>query len=226
MARSAERYLFDEVFAIDTAPKKKEAPAPTFDQRTLDDAVAAAREEGRREGREAGKREALGQVEKRVADTTAALVKSLASLLERRDAEEREASEEAVQIGVGVARKLCTTLIDKEPAVEVEALLRSCVEWAGDAPHLVIRVNDEAAEILRGNVSKIVAEKGFGGRVVVLPDPDVAPGDGRIDWADGGAVRERAKIEADIDDAVGRYLATRGAARKDDMKEGTADGRE
>jgi flagellar assembly protein FliH len=38
---------------------------------------------------------------------------------------------------------------------------------------------------------------------VVLGDPDMHAGDARIEWADGGIVRERARIEAAVADALG-----------------------
>ena len=39
---------------------------------------------------------------------------------------------------------------------------------------------------------------------------EIATGDCRIEWADGGVVLERAAIEAKIDELVGRYMASRG----------------
>jgi flagellar assembly protein FliH len=44
---------------------------------------------------------------------------------------------------------------------------------------------------------------------VVLSDPAMAPGDCRIEWADGGVARDRAATLAVIDDVVGRYVAAR-----------------
>ena len=47
---------------------------------------------------------------------------------------------------------------------------------------------------------------------MILAEPDIAPGDCRIEWADGGVVLERAAIEATISELVGRYLASRDQA--------------
>ena len=41
----------------------------------------------------------------------------------------------------------------------------------------------------------------------MLAEPDIAPGDCRIEWADGGVKRDPAIIEAAIDEAVARYVA-------------------
>ena len=40
----------------------------------------------------------------------------------------------------------------------------------------------------------------------------MAPGDCRIEWADGGVTRDRAATLAAIDDVVGRYVAARTSA--------------
>jgi len=46
-------------------------------------------------------------------------------------------------------------------------------------------------------------------RLVLLAEPDLAPGDCRIEWADGGLSREKARTEAAIGEAVAGYLAVR-----------------
>jgi flagellar assembly protein FliH len=45
-----------------------------------------------------------------------------------------------------------------------------------------------------------------------MSEGDIAPGDCRIEWADGGLKRDRAATEAAIADAVGRYIAARRGA--------------
>ncbi|HXW28667.1 MAG TPA: flagellar assembly protein FliH, partial [Xanthobacteraceae bacterium] len=55
----------------------------------------------------------------------------------------------------------------------------------------------------------LVRTHGFEGRLVVLAEPEIAAGDCRVEWADGGMVRDRAAVERSIDDAVNRYLGAR-----------------
>ena len=45
-----------------------------------------------------------------------------------------------------------------------------------------------------------------------LAEPEIATGDCRIEWADGGVVLDRAAIEAKISELVGRYMASRDQA--------------
>jgi flagellar assembly protein FliH len=54
--------------------------------------------------------------------------------------------------------------------------------------------------------------RGFEGRLVVLAEPDIGFGDCRVEWADGGLNRDRARIEAAIAEAVTNYLAVQRSA--------------
>ncbi len=74
---------------------------------------------------------------------------------------------------------------------------------------MVVRVNDALYAEARERLEEIAQARGFGGKLVVLAEPGIAPGDCRIEWADGGIVRDRAATEAAIDDTVGRYVAAR-----------------
>jgi flagellar assembly protein FliH len=73
----------------------------------------------------------------------------------------------------------------------------------------VVRINDSLYEAAREKIERHAAQSGFQGRLVILAEPDIATGDCRIEWADGGVVLERAAIEAKIDDLVGRYMTSR-----------------
>jgi len=70
-------------------------------------------------------------------------------------------------------------------------------------------------EFARDQIQEIAQQRGFEGRLVVLAEPDLAPGDCRIEWADGGRVRERAAIEATISELVARYIAARNTSSAD-----------
>ena len=50
---------------------------------------------------------------------------------------------------------------------------------------------------------------GFAGRLVVLGEPNIAAGDCRIEWADGGVNREAGAADRVIGEAVARYITAR-----------------
>ena len=87
------------------------------------------------------------------------------------------------------------------------ALVSDCFSHLVSTPHLVVRINDSLYEAARDKIERMAKQAGFEGRLVILAEPEIATGDCRIEWADGGVVLERAAIEAKISELVGRYLA-------------------
>ena len=55
-------------------------------------------------------------------------------------------------------------------------------------------------------LARLTREAGFAGRIVVLGEPDIRPGDARIEWADGGIVIDRAALDRSIDDVIAEAL--------------------
>ena len=83
--------------------------------------------------------------------------------------------------------------------VEVFAQLRA-------APHVAVRLPTALVDGASAHLLKLAEERGYAGRLLILPDPELGPDDCKIEWADGGVVRERAAIEGRINEAVNRYL--------------------
>jgi flagellar assembly protein FliH len=119
---------------------------------------------------------------------------------------------EAVDVAVAVARKLCSELVAAEPLGEIVALVGECFSHLVATPHLVVRISDSLYEAARERIEKLAKQSGFEGRLVILAEPEIATGDCKIEWADGGVVLERAAIEAKINELVGRYIASRDQA--------------
>jgi flagellar assembly protein FliH len=116
---------------------------------------------------------------------------------------------EAVEVAIAVARKLCATLMDREPLAEAMALVADCMRHLVSTPHLVVRVNDALYENTKVSVEQIAHRYGFEGRLVILAEPEIAHGDCRIEWADGGIVLDRTATEAKIAELVDQYMASR-----------------
>ena len=70
---------------------------------------------------------------------------------------------------------------------------------------MVVRVNDAQHASVGKPIEEMVRARGLAGHLMVLAEPDIATGDCRIEWADGGVNRDRAATEAAIDEAVARY---------------------
>ena len=76
-----------------------------------------------------------------------------------------------------------------------------------------MRVNDALYAAAKEKLDDIVRAKSFEGRLVVLAEPDIALGDCRIEWADGGINRDSAATEAGDRRRRSRALSSARAAR-------------
>jgi flagellar assembly protein FliH len=197
---SPAKFLFDNDFAVGERGKPS-AMALAEHAARLADAEAA----GYRNGLAAAKAEA----EQRAAAALERIAAALDQLGRGLAAVETRLETEAIEVAVAVARKLAPELIAGEPFAEIAALATNCFRQLVAAPHVVVRVNDRLQQGAREKLDEITRARGFDGRLVVLAEPDIAPGDCRIEWADGGIKRDSAATAAAIDEAIARYVAGR-----------------
>ena len=88
-------------------------------------------------------------------------------------------------------------------AVDLGDAARAALQHLRGVPHLVVRVHESLVDDSEALVKRLARERGFEGRLIVLGEPDLAAGDARMEWADGGVVRDRAQIEAAVLSALG-----------------------
>ncbi|HZN30204.1 MAG TPA: FliH/SctL family protein [Xanthobacteraceae bacterium] len=193
------KFMFDNDFAVGERTKSSVALAEHAAK------LAEVEAAGYRKGFAAAKAEA----EQRAAAALERAAAVLAELNRGLAAVETRLEIEAVEVAVAVARKLAPELIAREPFAELTALAAGCFRHLVAAPHVVVRVNDALQERARELLEETARAGGFDGRLVVLAEPEIAPGDCRIEWADGGVKRDRATIEGAIEESVARYVAAR-----------------
>ncbi len=194
--RSPAKFMFDNDFAV--AERGKSVTLAEHAAK-----LAEAEAAGYRNGFAAAKTEA----EQRAAAALERIALGLADLDRGLSAVETRLETEAVAVAVAVAKKLAPELIAREPLAELAALAANCFRQLVAAPHVAVRVNEGLHERARDELDGIARTAGFDGRLVVMAEPDIAPGDCRIEWADGGVKRDLAAVAAAIDDAVARYVA-------------------
>lgn len=179
-------------------------PAPTFSEAD----IVSAREEGYAAGHAAALAEAEAEAGRADTEATAAMAQALeATGAEHQAAWERVAGQ-SVRVAVAIARKVVPRLADAGGTGEIEALVRDCLPQAVDEPHLIIRVPSDRVESLEERLTTLVRQGGYGGKLAVVPEDELGPRDCRVEWADGGAERDEARIWADIDAAVDRAFPT------------------
>jgi flagellar assembly protein FliH len=201
------KFLFDVDFGSDRA--KDIEPKITVVAHQAEVADAAAR--GYRQGLNAAEAQANTESERRRAAAFERIATAIEGLSASLAALERKLETEAIEVAFAVARKLAPELIAREPLAEIAALAAGCLGELRSAPHVVVRVNDSLHDSARDELARIAGARGFEGRLVVLGETEIAPGDCRIEWADGGIVRNRVQAEAAVAEAVARYIAARPA---------------
>jgi flagellar assembly protein FliH len=123
---------------------------------------------------------------------------------------------QSVELAASIGRKLAVHLLARYPAAELDALIAECMASLEHVPHLVIRCNPEIADGVRDIATGHMSSSGFAGRLVVLGDPDIRLGDGRLEWVEGGLVRDINAISRQIDTKISAYLAARSGQSQED----------
>lgn len=201
------KFLFDLDFAAPDVAKERSANAAEIAQQ-----LAEAEARGYRAGFDAARHEAKAESDRRASLALEEIGVSIRSIAGRFSTIEGRMETEAVDVALAVARKLCTEMIAAEPLTEIMALVSDCFRHLTSTPHIVVRINDALYDAARERIEQLAKRNGFEGRLVILSEPDIATGDCKIEWADGGVTLDRTTIDAKINELVGRYLASRNQA--------------
>jgi len=198
---TAKKYLF-EVSFDQNEEKSAQPPAETFSRADVD----AAREAAHAEGRNSALAEANAATAAKSAAALEALAARLPALLAAEDARARETERQAIAALRVVIAKALPTCAAREPLAEIENLASRCFAEAIDEPRVVLRVAAEVYDAVRERIDAMAAASGYGGRIVLIAEDNLLPGDARIEWADGGAERRLADQMNEIDAALARIV--------------------
>lgn len=188
----ARKFLFQRDFA---APAGEQTPKGR-------EALAEAEKRGREAGFAEGQAQARVEADAQMQQMLARIAEDVAALLARADADRAAFEDEAVAFATALAEKLAGDALAHYPMDAIGQLARKSFEHLRGVPHLVVRVNEALVEKTETLMQKIARERGFEGRLVIMGEPEIEPGDARLEWADGGIVREGAKIGASVADAI------------------------
>ena len=102
---------------------------------------------------------------------------------------------EAMEFAMLFARKLSGRLIENAPLNAIEGTARAIFNDIRGAAHVAVRVTPSLVDECKSRLTLLMRENGLEPKLFVFPDPEIALGDCRIEWADGGIVHERNKLE-------------------------------
>ncbi|WP_350335123.1 FliH/SctL family protein [Coralliovum pocilloporae] len=212
------RYLFELDFAAPPEPdpepvvevEEEEIVVPTIElakhEQLLEQARETAFEQGRLKGLEEGRTAEESQAAHSLAAEAARLADAAQSVMAAIDADRLRTEKEAAALAFKVAQTLATELVARQPEAEIEALLSECLGPLRTTPHLAIRLAADLADRLRDTLEAMAQERGLSGRLMVIGEPDLDAGDCRIEWADGGIIRDMAALEEQIKNSIDHYF--------------------
>ena len=200
----AEDFDLPEGFAHVLAPAEEdeeeaepepEVIIPSYSAEELEEAREKGFAAGQRAGREAAQADSEAQI-------AAALAAITGSLHDAREAAAATASE----LAEGVTRLLLQGLASLAPALcarhgesEVAAVMALVLPVLRTEPRITVRVNPTLEDGIRARLARFDAE--LVARVAVIA-ADLPPGDVRIGWRDGEAVRDTTAIWRGIADVL------------------------
>jgi flagellar assembly protein FliH len=198
------KFLFDDEFG-DGRARSGRARVTAAEHAA---AVKEAEAESYRRGFAEATAEALAKIEHRTALAAEKVAQAMDGISAELKTLEARLEAEAVEVALAVSRQLAPGLIAREPIAEIERLVSGILAQVRSAPHVVVRLASDLVQSASARLMKLAETRGYTGRLVLLPEPGLAADDCRIEWADGGVTRERAAIEARINEAVARYLGS------------------
>lgn len=201
---AARKFIFETDFDDYQAPEPKEEEiveeaepvreeAPTYSE----DELNAAREEAFAAGRQEGANEATDASERKIADALAAIEGGLSELFRTQEKTNETMLKSAISVAATVARKLFPDLNRKNALGEIENLVVTTMEKVMEEPKVTVRVSEELRPGLEQRIDSLI--KGCEGKLTVLGDADMALGDCKIEWKEGGAERNTGAMWKDID---------------------------
>ncbi|KKC40893.1 hypothetical protein WH87_01630 [Devosia epidermidihirudinis] len=209
MAKPA-RFTFD--LDLGDSPTLAAVPRPSVPEDLVAELVAQAREEAYIEGLAAGERNATANAAQTLASAAAMLATQTGEMAAAFDDAAAQNRREAVELAASIGRKLALHLLARFPTTELDALIGECMQSLAGVPHLVVRCHPDIADGIRDIATAHMHTSGFSGRLVVMGDPDQRLGDGRLEWVDGGLVRDIGSVSQDIDRKISAYLNARSGA--------------
>jgi len=204
MAETA-KFLFDTVF--DPAQATPAAASPRQEKTFWStDERDHARNEGFERGRQAGLDEANATITARNTAALEAIATNVSALTAQLENQRRQLKSEGIVLATMIARSLAENLIQRHPLSEIEALFDEALDFLPDTPHIAVRLNEKLLEAAKEKLDTIATERGFQGKLILLGQPDIAMSDCRIEWAQGGIVKDRKALEQKIQEITNQHF--------------------
>ncbi|MGI3170984.1 FliH/SctL family protein [Pseudooceanicola sp. C21-150M6] len=174
----------------------------------LEEAVRKARKEAYEDGRLAGRAEASVEhgetTAARQADALVALGPSIKELLGQADQHRVSLEAQVLDYILTVFKQVAPELLERTATLRVEEEVRNTLRMAVGAASLQIHLPADLASDMSVQIGDIARQSGFHGRVHILPDSSLRPGDCQVEWDHGSMEYSLSSICDGIIDALNK----------------------
>lgn len=196
-----DRKFFFDLHKFDEPDSAEDAP-PVFSE----DDVESAKKLSFEQGRQQGLNESKSSREQQIAQLVQQISTQFATLFAAEQDRESRYEEEAVRLTLESLEKLFPAMNEKIGGYEAEQAIRRVLKSAAEQSDITIRIHPDFTadieEILAPFRNKDVNPPNFH----IIGDETLGPGDCRLLWADGGAVRQSGALAQAIMDQLMRLL--------------------
>ncbi|MHA6345258.1 FliH/SctL family protein [Roseivivax sp. CAU 1761] len=197
------RFIFDRDFDRELEIERGGPAAAgdalvSYGESDLAERCAEARAEGRAAGFEEGRAAALAQARDEMAAARQAALEALtaavAGLAEQADAHRALLEQEAADLFARLAETLAPEAVARLAEGRLRAEMLDGLRLAVGSARVRVRLAPDSATRLAPEIARAAEPLGLSGRIEVLPDAEMAEGDGRVEWDDGFAEHSFAQL--------------------------------
>jgi flagellar assembly protein FliH len=203
-------YAEDEVMEL-VAEEPPPPPPPTFSEEEL----MLARQQAYDQGRQAGHQEAAQAQEQMIGMALATAAHHLQALGAAQAADAEDVARQGAAIAIALVRKLHPEFARRFGLEEIEGAVLDCLSHLDRIPKVTVKVAPALVGAVKEKMAGVVQQAAFDGKLGVVGDETVPPGDCRVEWGDGGAERDQSRAWAQIDQAVEAVLGSLAQRTKD-----------
>lgn len=170
--------------------------------------MEAAKAEAFQRGVQHGLDEAKKGLESVLVDLIDRALQSVHVLLQNETARMHGMQETALRTTMASLKKFWPELLKNGGMAVCEKVLRETISTYPDETRIVIRVHDSLLDAVIQRLPQIKEQEAFNGKVIVIAESTLLPGDCKVEWADGGLEMLGRDLAQRLDDAMTRIVAT------------------
>lgn len=201
-----DRKFFFDLHNFDESSAQGEAeappPPPTFSQ----DELEAARMLAFEQGKQKGLNDANASREQKVAQLVQQIATQFATLFAGEQERESRYEEEVILLTLQSLSKVFPAMNERIGPFEAQQAIARILKTAADQSEITIRIHSDFTQDVEAIIAPIRDKDINPPSFHIIGDDTLDPGDCRLSWSDGGAVRNAELLSSAITDALMNLL--------------------